>query len=303
MTRIKKSIEHLGEFGLIQRLSKKVFVGKNIIKGIGDDAAVLPFTKEKFLLLTTDLLCEDVHFTRKENPFLIGHKALACSLSDIAAMGGVPTSAVVSLGIPKNLSVHFVDEIYRGINILAAKFKTSIVGGDTICSPRIVINVAMVGQVEKGKLVLRSGANIGDQIFVTGALGRSLKTKKHLSFTPRIHEARALVANFRPRAMIDISDGLAADLGHILEESNKGAILDAIAIPRMHKATLENALFDGEDFELVFTLSKKEAKRFLAQKLIKAFWIGEIVDRAQGLCLRESQGNSKKIAAKGYKHF
>ena len=300
---MNKNLTSLGEFGLIQRLARKVFAAKNIIKGIGDDTAVLPFTKSKFLLFTTDLLCEGVHFTKKDDPFLVGRKALGCSLSDIAAMGGVPTAAVVSLGLPKSCSVHFVDEIYRGINALAKKFKTSIVGGDTISSLKMIINVAMVGQVEKEKLVLRSGARKGDQVFVTGPLGNSLKSKKHLSFTPRLNEAAYLVSRFHPSAMIDVSDGLAADLGHILENSNKGAVLDAYAIPKTSSASLENALYDGEDFELVFTLSKKETQRFLRQKTIKAFRIGEITGQRQELLLRDLKGKLKKITAKGYAHF
>lgn len=299
----QKFLKVLGEFGLIKRLSKKAFVAKNVVKGIGDDTAVLPFTKSKYLLFTTDLLCEGVHFTRKENPFLIGRKALACSLSDIAAMGGVPTSAVVSVGLPKKCSVHFADEMYRGLNTLAKKFKTSIVGGDTVQSEKLIINVAMLGEVEKTKLVLRSGARQGDQIFVTGALGRSLKTRKHLSFTPRLKEAAYLVSRFQPSAMIDISDGLAADLGHILEESNKNAVLDEVAIPKAKGASIDQALFDGEDFELVFTLSRKQASRIFMQKHLKVFWVGEITGQGYGLSLRDLKGKVKKIVAKGYKHF
>jgi thiamine-monophosphate kinase len=299
----EKTLKSLGEFGLIQRLSKKVFLEQSVIQGIGDDTAVLPFTKDKFLLFTTDLLCEDVHFTRKENPFLIGHKALACSLSDIGAMGGVPTFAVVSIGLPKSLSIGFVDKMYHGINTLAKKFKTSIVGGDTIKSDKLIINVALLGEVEKTKVVLRSGANIGDQVFVTGALGRSLKTKKHLSFTPRLKEARVLVTRFKPSAMIDISDGLAADLGHILEESKKSAVLDEVAIPKIKGASLDQALFDGEDFELVFTFSRKQASKIFMQKELKVFWIGEITKQGRGLSLRDLKGKIRNIKAKGYRHF
>jgi len=299
----KKSLTALGEFGLIARLAKKTFVAKHVVKGIGDDTAVLPLTRKKYLLFSTDLLCEGVHFTKKEDPFLIGRKALACSLSDIAAMGGVATSAVVSVGLPKSCPVHVVDEIYRGINTLARKFKTSIVGGDTVQNKTIIINVAMLGEVEKTKLVLRSGAKTGDQIFVTGPLGRSLTTKKHLLFTPRLNEAAYLVSHVKPNAMIDISDGLAADLGHILEESKKSAVLDEVAIPRMKGASLTDALHDGEDFELVFMLSRKQASKIFMQKHVKVFWIGEIIGQGRGLSLRDAKGKIKKINFKGYKHF
>ncbi len=299
----QENLAQLGEFGLIARLAKKVFVAKSVIQGIGDDTAILPLTNNKYLLFTTDLLCEDVHFTRKEDPFFIGRKALACSLSDMAAMGGVPTYAVVSVGLPKKCSIDFVDEIYRGINALAKKYRTSLVGGDTIQSEKLIINVALLGEVERAKVVLRSGAKKGDQIFVTGALGRSLETKKHLSFIPRLKQARVLVSRFKPSAMIDISDGFAADLGHILEESRVSAVVDEVAIPRAKGATLEQALFDGEDFELIFTLSRKQASKIFMQKHLKVFWVGEIVGQGCGLSLRDKKGNMKKIAAKGYKHF
>ena len=142
-------ISKLGEFGLIDALKKYAPVSKAVIKGIGDDAAVLPYSKSEYLLLTTDMLAEDTHFTRRMPPQAIGHKALACSISDIAAMGGWPTFAVVSIGIPKNLPVHFIKDIYKGIERTARAFNVSIVGGDTIKTDKIVINVALLGLVEK----------------------------------------------------------------------------------------------------------------------------------------------------------
>ncbi len=303
MFRQKKSLKALGEFGLIAKLAQKAFVGKNVVKGIGDDTAVLPLSSKKYLLFTTDMLAEGVHFTRKDGPALIGQKALACSLSDVAAMGGVPTSAVVSIGLPKNISVEFVEKIYLGINRLAKKYHTSIVGGDTISTSKLVINIALLGEAEKKNLVLRSGAKAGDQILVTGPLGRSLSTKKHLSFMPRLSEAAYLVRHFKPSAMIDISDGLAADLSHVLEESHKGAVLDESSIPRNARASLQNALSDGEDFELLFTLSPQVAKRFFKQRKTTAFWIGEIINKPQKLFLCNPDGKIKHLAANGYKHF
>lgn len=299
----KETVKSVGEFGLIAKLAPKAFVGKNVIKGIGDDTAVLPLSSTEYLLFTTDMLCEGVHFTLKDDPVLIGQKALACSLSDIAAMGGVPTAAVVSIGLPKNISLDFIEKIYSGINRVAKKYKTSIVGGDTVSSQKLVLNVALLGKVNKKDLVLRSGAKAGDQIFVTGPLGRSLVTKRHLSFTPRLSEAAYLIKHFHPTAMIDVSDGLAADLGHILEESHKGAVIDASSIPFNNGATLKNALSDGEDFELVFTLSNAVAKRFFKQKKLNAFWLGEIMDRPKGLFLRSCDGKIRHLAATGYKHF
>ncbi len=298
-----RTLSKIGEFGLIARLAKGIHLQKDIIKGIGDDTAVLPFTREKYLLFTTDILCSGVHFLAKERARLIGRKALACSLSDIAAMGGKASAAVVSIGLPKECRLRYVEDIYRGMNGLAKEFRVSIVGGDTIQSPRLIVNVALLGEVKRKHLVLRSGAKAGDKIFVTGPLGRSFPTKIHLSFTPRLVEAQKLVQSFKPSAMIDISDGLAADLGHILQESAKSAILDTVAIPRRKNATLRNALFDGEDFELLFTVSSRTAKKLFAQKALKVFCIGEIVCGPRKLFLRDSRGHLKALKPKGYTHF
>ena len=258
--RFNMKISQLGEFALIDALEKFTPVFKEVIKGIGDDAAVLPYSKDKYLLLTTDMLAEDTHFTRLMPPQLIGHKSLACNISDIAAMGGVPTFAVVSIGIPKNLPVRFIKEVYKGIQLVAQSFNVSIVGGDTIKTDKIVINIALLGLVEKKYLIRRDGAKPGDWIFVTGPLGGSFKSGRHLNFIPRVRQARFLVEKFRPSAMMDISDGLAGDLNHILKASKVGARLDHASIPRHKGVSFLQALNDGEDFELLFTLSPKRAR-------------------------------------------
>ena len=256
-------ISKLGEFGLIDALKKYAPVSKAVIKGIGDDAAVLPYSKKEYLLLTTDMLCEDTHFTRRMPPQAIGHKALACSISDIAAMGGWPTFAVISIGIPKNLSVRFIKGVYKGMRRTARDFNVSIVGGDTIKTDKMVINVALLGMVEKKYLTTRDGAKAGDRIFVTGPLGGSLKSGRHLNFCPRLVQARFLVEKFRPSAMMDISDGLSGDLNHILKAGRVGARLDDAAIPRHKGVSLFQALNDGEDFELLFTLSPVRARSLM----------------------------------------
>ena len=256
-------INQLGEFGLIDLIRKQLRIGSEVICGIGDDAAVLPYTKDKYLLLTTDMMVQGVHFDRGAQPQAVGHKTLACNISDIAAMGGMPTFAVVSIGVPKNLSVRYVADLYQGMQKLAKQFGISIVGGDTIKSDKIIINVALLGEVEKKYLVTRNGAKPGDWIFVSGALGGSLKSGKHLTFVPRLAQARFLVQNFKPNAMMDISDGLAGDLNHILKASKVGAKLDEEFIPRHKGIGLHQALTEGEDFELLFTLSKSKAKQLL----------------------------------------
>ena len=290
------NISQLGEFGLINALKKYAPVSQDVIKGIGDDTAVLPYTKTKYLLFTTDMLAEGVHFTRRMPANSIGHKALACNISDIAAMGGLPTFAVVSIGVPKNLPVKFVEDIYKGMQALAKEFNVSIVGGDTIKSDKIVINVALLGEVEKKYLITRDGAKKGDWIFVTGALGGSFKSGKHLTFTPRVEQARFLVKNFKPNAMMDISDGLAGDLNHMLEESKVGACIDREFVPRCKGGSITQALSEGEDFELLFTLNSDKACKLIEwqerQKILYFYPIGVITADVK-----------QRIYDKGFTHF
>ena len=296
MTKQSFNISQLGEFGLIDALKKLAPLSKTVIKGIGDDAAVLPYTKDKYLLLTTDMLAQDEHFTRPMPPRWIGHKALACSISDIAAMGGMPTFAVVSIGVPKNLPVRFIEDVYRGMRATARDFNVSIVGGDTIKTDKMIINVALLGWVEKKYLVTRDGARAGDWIFVTGPLGGSLASGRHLSFTPRLAQGRFLVENFKPNAMIDISDGLAGDLNHILRTSGVGARLGHDLIPRHQGVSLSQALGDGEDFELLFTLTGRSAQKLMdwqaTQKVFYFYPVGTITANPK-----------EKIYAKSFTHF
>lgn len=301
---MSKSLSQIGEFGLINILKKYHGADTTVIKGIGDDTAVLPWDAKRYLLLTTDMLVEGVHFTRRMPPRSIGRKALACSISDIAAMGGLPRYAVVSLGIPSHFSVAAARGIYEGIHRLAKEFRVAVVGGDTVRSAKVVINVALAGEVEKKNIVDRGGARNGDLIFVTGALGRSLSSGRHARFIPRVKAARYLVQRFKPTAMIDISDGLAADLGHILEESKCGARLWEKRIPKGKGAGLNNALCDGEDFELLFTLRPAKAKALAKRRTPFRFYgIGEITARGRGLRLRDKRGRERKLPVRGYTHF
>lgn len=289
-------VYQLGEFGLIEAIKKYAPVSKAVIKGIGDDTAVLPYSKKEYLLFTTDMLSEGTHFTRRMPPQSIGHKALACSISDIAAMGGWPTFAVVSIGIPKNLSVHFIKDVYKGIGRTAKDFNVSIVGGDTIKADKIVINVALLGLVEKRNLVKRTGTRPGNWIFVTGPLGGSFKSGRHLNFSPRLSQARFLVEKFHPSAMIDISDGLSGDLNHILKAGKVGARLDYASIPRQKRASLSQALNDGEDFELLFTLPPDKARSLMDwQERKRAFYFYPI-----GVITADVK---EKIHSQSFTHF
>ncbi len=296
-----KKLPLVGEFGLIDLIRKQVRRRSGLIQGIGDDTAVLSWTKEKFLLFTTDMIIEGGHFTRSTKPYDIGHKAMASNISDIAAMGGTPTFAVVSLGLPSSKTVNFVKEIYRGMEKLCRTFNVAIVGGDTVKSSKVTVNVALLGEVRKKDLVTRSNAKKGDWIFVTGPLGNSLKSGRHLTFTPAVKKSQYLVKNFHPTAMIDVSDGLAADLGHILEESRAGAVLYEQKIPRNKKASLKQALYDGEDFELIFTLNPLEGKRLIKDKHFH--FIGEIISKSYRLQLITRDCKRKDVPLKGYSHF
>ena len=298
-------LKDLGEFNFINRISKTIKLSNRVIKGIGYDAAVLGYAKDKYLLFTTDMLVEGKHFYKSDKAELVGKKAISCNISDIAAMGGVPKFAVISVGLPGSLDLKYADGLYKGIKKAADGFGVDLVGGDTVGSKKIVINIALTGEVENKNLTLRSGAKENDAIFITGYIGGSIKIK-HLNFTPRLKEARYLVKNFKINSMIDVSDGLLADLGHILKESGRGAIIYERAVPISKNASnFNSAVRDGEDFELVFTLPESSAGR------LKKIWpfktkiseIGRICSSRKGFFLVRKNGKSEKIKPLGFKHF
>ena len=304
-----KPVKDAGEFNLIRRIRAKTRVDRTVLAGIGDDTAILKTDPSKELLFTTDMIIQDKHFRLKDaTAYEIGRKALAVNLSDIAAMGGIPRHAVVSIGFPGDLSQKFVTDLYEGIRVLARKFHVNLVGGDTNASEKLVISIALLGECEKSKAVQRSGAKLGDVIFVSGELGGSYRSKKHVLFMPRIEEAQFLVKNFKLGAMMDISDGLAGDIHRIAEESRVGALLCREAVPVSKAASgFEAALTDGEDFELLFTLSPREAARLhLSPFQIKTNFfkpVGKIVEKKYGVCLVDTAGISKSLAEHGFDHF
>ena len=306
-------IESIGEFGLIEELSSLLPDGEDVIKGIGDDAAVLKGRRrDSYLLIATDSIAEDIHFRRSSGAYLIGRKSLAVNLSDIAAMGGSPLWAVVNFGIPSELSVQYCRQLYRGIAELAEEFELSVVGGDTFRSPDgIIISVTVVGEVEKKRCVFRDGARPGDVICVTGKLGES--SGKHLKFIPRIKEARYLAESFSPSAMIDISDGLFADLDHICRASGVGAVIGEAAIPasprlrgKSEKVKLR-ALGSGEEFELLFSLPENEIDDLLSYFVddtgTAVTPIGKIIDDKYRRELIGRDGRVKPFPETGYTHF
>ena len=301
-------IRDAGEIGLIARMAKGIRTDRSVIRGIGDDAAVIKWTKNKHLLYTCDMLIEDVHFElSKAAPAEIGWKAFAVNISDIAAMGGVPKYALVSLGIRPDMPVSFVDGLYRGIEKIARMFKVNIVGGDTNSSKKLVIDVSLIGEVEKRCLVTRQGALPGDAIMVTGRLGGSIKGR-HLEFVPRLKESRRLVKRFKINSMIDVSDGLILDLGRILKASSCGARIYENCIPVSKDAdSFRAAMTDGEDFELLFTMRPEEAARFFKEEWERfgtgVSLIGEVLDKKEGFKLVDRKGLARNLGVEGYRHF
>jgi thiamine-monophosphate kinase len=308
----------MNEFELIARLTKSLPTNETVLTGAGDDCAVLDFgLPGKLFLFKADAVVEGVHFTKETPPEKIGRKALARCLSDIAAMAGTPTAALVTIALPDNFEQELVAKIYDGLNALAKKSGVAIVGGETTKnSGGILILISMLGTVGRGKQILRSGAKIGDAIFVTGELGGSL-AEKHLDFEPRLEEARWLAENFPVHAMIDLSDGLAGDLRHVLKTSGVGAELLKSAVPISREAKLAAkkcsakpafvaALTDGEDFELSFMVAGKDAVKLAdawREKFpkLKLSCIGKIV-AGEGILIRDRSG-SHKFNANGYVHF
>ncbi|HRZ14220.1 MAG TPA: thiamine-phosphate kinase [Candidatus Omnitrophota bacterium] len=290
-----------GEFGLIRRLAALAPVARAVVKGIGDDCAVLPGTKDTFLLWTCDMLVERVDFTRRDAPALVGRKALGVSVSDIAACGGIPRYALVALGLPSGIAAAYVQNLYRGMRKLAQEFGVSVVGGDISRAPAVTIDVSLLGEVRKKRLVLRSGARPGDIIFVTGRLGGSL-AGRHLRFQPRVREAQQLVARYGVHAMIDISDGLSSDVGHLIRASGVGADIYAELVPAYPGVNLEHALNDGEDFELLFTVNRTDARR-LSRGKTGFFPVGVITSEKNKVRLIDRRGDCCKLVARGFTHF
>lgn len=299
------------EFAYIDWLRRQTLADPRVLLGPGDDAAVLRPSSGHPLLATTDMLLEGSCFRLEEaGARRVGRKAMAVNLSDIAAMAGRPVAALVSAGLPREGGRVLAEELYRGLREMADAFGTAIVGGDTNSwNEKLVISVTVLGEASERGPVTRAGAKPGDWLLVTGRLGGSI-LGKHLNFTPRVHEALALHATAELHAMIDVTDGLAADVGHICEESKCGAVLRTEAIPiaddarrlQDDRSPLEHALTDGEDFELVAAVPADDARRLLRDQPIaglKLYLIGECVE--SGLWLEEG-GSRRPLAPAGYVH-
>jgi thiamine-monophosphate kinase len=342
-------IRDFGEFKLIQRIRKRHSkLSDLVLSGIGDDATALHLPSEQPILVTTDILIEDIHFTRKHTlPYFLGAKALAVNLSDIAAMGGIPRFFLLSLGIPKDLSLRFVDYLYEGISHLAESLDVLLVGGDVTAAPKVVLNGVVIGHCPAAQILYRQGAQPGDYIFVTGPLGdsalgleilrqRGLRPRDfsvrgetkgrdhdllglirhHLAPTPQVLKGRKIAETACASAMIDISDGLLNDLGHIMEESQVGAAVWVDQIPHSrafekwashyHSRPTDLALAGGEDYELLFTAPRDaltDVRSHLRAVDMQVYPIGEVTSSSNKLSLLTKDQRPYVPSHFGYDHF
>lgn len=259
-------LRDVGEDRLLEQLLSKLSSRREVVLGAGDDCALLESGKRGLLdVLKTDCLVEGIHFAKNARPELVGWKAMARPLSDFAAMSAIPRFALVTLIVPSQREVVWVQRLYRGIEKAARAFAVSVVGGETsnIKGPAVV-SVSVTGIVETSRWVGRSGGKSGDELFVTGYLGGSLRGR-HLNFLPRIAESRWLTKNFRVHAMMDLSDGLGTDLPRLARASGLSFEIDEAALPISRGCTIAQAISDGEDYELLFAISPNDSKSLLSR--------------------------------------
>src|SRR5436190_3809366 len=255
-------LREIGEDRLLGRLLPDLPLAKAVVRGPGDDCAVVE-TRDRgnFLVLKTDCVVAGVHFLATANARDVGWKAMMRPLSDFAATSAVPQFALITLIAPQQTKVKWVKELYRGLRRAAKRFKVSIVGGETSSTPGpAAISVCVVGFVERGRCVSRGGGEVGDDLFVTGRLGGAVK-QKHLQFVPRIAESRWLTKNFSIHAMMDLSDGLGADLPRLARASRVGFTIEMEKLPVARGATIDDAISEGEDYELLFAVSRRDRNR------------------------------------------
>lgn len=318
----------LKETDLIRRIARSATSSRNgaVVRGIGDDCAVLRFGQKNDALVTTDFSIEGTHFRREWHPAdAVGHRCLGRGLSDIAAMGGEPVATFVSLAMPSDLQQKWVDGFFTGLLRLAKRFGVELAGGDVSTAPLICADIVVLGQIPSGKALLRSGAHPGDSIYVTGELGRaaavlnqlragqkvapkSKEARPHFYPGPRLDVGRYLRERSLASAAIDISDGLSTDLAHICDESGVSALLNEHSIPRptswtLGGSSLHLALHGGDDYELLFTApqSAKIPRRIAGVNVTR---IGEIIsDKRHKIYLVDSHGQRKPLTPGGWQVF
>ncbi len=336
-------VSEVGEFGLIDRL--RAIVGEPadeaVLAGINDDAAVYRVGDGRVHVLTTDALIEDVHFSRAFTPMVhLGIKAVSVNVSDVAAMNALPRFAVIALGLPNSVSVEMIEAFYHGVQKAAAVYGLTILGGDTTAARRLTISVTVVGEAAEEEIVYRRGARPGDRLCVTGDLGaayaglqtlldrhRALQQEgegfqpdlegfsyviqRQLAPTARLDAVRAWQeAGVRPRALIDISDGLASEVHHLCRQSGCGALLYGAALPiDLETRTVADqlgrdvdtfALFGGEDYELLFALPEKALDKLDPDTYAV---VGEVTTADEGVRIRQPEGEIFPLEALGFQHF
>ena len=328
-------LKDIGEFGFIERIRDGCLIrDENVISGIGDDCCVFKTSAEVATLLTTDMLVEQIHFLLEAiPPYQLGRKSLAVNMSDIAAMGGTPKEAAISVAIPDTVDLGLLDALYDGMKSMAQEFEVNLLGGDTASSPDpLIINIALVGEAREEEVLYRSGAKVGDVVFLTGPVGSAaagldiiLKKRgsdeweelieaQHNPY-PQVQTGRTIAGMKVANSLIDISDGVTADLGHICTESKLGAIIEEKMIPtteqfraycqKFQEDSRHLSLHVGEDYVLLGTVPTESAaglQKALESNGCQFHPIGKTVAES-GLQLEGRDGTVEVIGAKGWNHF
>jgi thiamine-monophosphate kinase len=291
----------LGEDAVVEAITRDLLPGGDVRLGAGDDCAVVGGAHDRWWrLLKTDCVVEGVHFLPKEKPARVGWKALCRAISDIGAMGGLPRHAMITVALSPEVEMKWLRALYAGLRRAAKRFGVSIVGGETSRSPGpAFISIALTGEVERARCVTRAGGKAGDLLYVTGRLGGS-HAGRHLDFVPRIREARWLVERFHIHAMMDLSDGLAADLPRLARASKCGFRIHEESIPRHRGCTVAEALGDGEDFELLLAIHPRAGVRLEAawKKAFPKLPLTQIGTLTRGATLKKG-----KTGIRGFDHF
>jgi thiamine-monophosphate kinase len=289
-------LNEIGEDAVVEEITRTLRFDERVEIGPGDDCAVVHFGPN-LQLLKTDCVIEGIHFLPDTPARAVGWKALCRNISDIAAMGGDPLDALITVAVTSDRELVWLTDLYAGLNQAAAKYGVNLVGGETSRSPGpAFISVALTGKVDKERLVTRAGGKMGDRLYVTGRLGGSFPVK-HLSFEPRLAESRWLTENFRLHAMMDLSDGLGSDLPRLAKASGTGFEIDFAALPKNENCSEEQALTDGEDYELLFAVSEDHG-----QKLEKE-WRAVFPELPLSCIGRLIEAKAEPFSRPGYDHF
>jgi len=309
-----KSLHSIGEHKAIELLTSKLTSHDQLVVGAGDDCAVTQFNSQFDQVFTTDPVIEGVHFLSTDDPFLVGRKAIGRAYSDLAAMGAEPQWVLVNVVAPAEYDFDRLGRMYDGMMEITNQFGGTIIGGDLAKGGQLELHVFTTGVVAKDQALLRSGARVGDLVFVTGALGGSIHGK-HLSFTPLIKEGVFLRDSGQIGAMMDVSDGISSDLRQIALASGLGALIEENLLPASNelreyaplsgKAILDYQLYGGEDYQLLFTVGgdrEEELKKMINDGLIEATKIGVMVE-GDGVTIMRNDGRRESLSDSGFSHF